>query len=132
MTDQVPTDITLSSPRRTYPPSGRTRGADDGPVWTVRGVRYEFFAVGWARFFGVTRVWADNRHRVPIFDRERALLDAFHPIEKDYALSYLLVGIAEVPPLAGHSSSKAAPVRAKRTSRAIAFRRTWTTPRVLL
>lgn len=78
MTEQIPTDITLSSPRRTYPPSGRLRGVDDRPVWTVAGVQYQFIAVARARFFGVTQVWVDDRHQVPIFDRERALLDAFH------------------------------------------------------
>ena len=78
LTEQVPTNITLSSPRRTYPLSEGTHDGDDPRVWTVGGVRYEFIAVAWARFFGVTQVWVDDRNQVPIFDRERALLDTFH------------------------------------------------------
>ncbi len=78
LTEQVPTDITLSSPRRTYPPSDGMHSADGRPVWTVGGVRYEFITVAPARFFGITQVWVDDRHQVPMFDRERALLDTFH------------------------------------------------------
>ncbi len=78
LTEQVPMYIMLSSPRRTYSSSDGVHGADGRPVWTVEGVRYEFIAVARERFFGVTQVWVDDRHQVPIFDRERALLDAFH------------------------------------------------------
>jgi predicted transcriptional regulator of viral defense system len=77
LTEQVPATVMLSSPKRTFPPTdGPQRGAR--PAWVVAGVRYEVVAVTEARFFGVTQVWVNDRNQVPIFDRERALLDAFH------------------------------------------------------
>lgn len=78
LTEQIPATVTLSSPTRTFPPADETDGRGSRPVWTVAGVRYEFVAITRPRFFGVTHVWVDERNQVPIFDRERALLDAFH------------------------------------------------------
>lgn len=76
LTEQIPASITLSSSKRTFPPPD---GAQSGrPAWIVANVRYEVIAVTEARFFGVTQVWLNERNQVPIFDRERALLDAFH------------------------------------------------------
>lgn len=77
LTEQVPVTVTVSSPTRTFPPS--PRGSDRGarPAWMVSGVRYEFVAIATSRFFGVTQVWVNERNRVPVFDRERALLDTF-------------------------------------------------------
>lgn len=43
----------------------------------MAGVRYEFVTITKPRFFGVTRIWVDERNLVPIFDRERALLNVF-------------------------------------------------------
>ena len=78
MTEQLPTTVMLSSPTRTFPPAGQADGRGSRPVWTVAGVRYEFVAITRPRFFGVAQVWVNERNQVPIFDRERALLDAFH------------------------------------------------------
>ncbi len=78
LTEQIPTTITLSSPKRSSPPSGESSSGGGRPAWTVGGLHYEIVAVTRARFFGITEVWANERNQVPILDRERALLDAFH------------------------------------------------------
>ncbi len=77
LTEQIPATVTLSSPKRTFPPTGGPSGGGARSAWVVGGVRYEVVAVAQARFFGVTQVWVNERNQVPIFDRERALLDAF-------------------------------------------------------
>ncbi|HEU0021844.1 MAG TPA: hypothetical protein VFR55_09260 [Dehalococcoidia bacterium] len=76
LTEQIPASITLSSPKRTFPP--RNGAQSRRPAWIVANVRYEVIAVTEASFFGVTQIWLNERNQVPIFDRERALLDAFH------------------------------------------------------
>ena len=78
LTKQVPVTITLSSPTRTFPLADETRYVGARPVWIVAGIRYEFIAITKPRFFGVAQIWVDEDSQVPIFDRERALLDAFH------------------------------------------------------
>ncbi|MBI4495212.1 MAG: hypothetical protein HY690_20750 [Chloroflexi bacterium] len=78
LTEQLPTTVTLSSPIRTFPPADEADGHGSRPVWSVAGMRYEFVAIARPRFFGVTQVWVNERNQVPMFDRERALLDAFH------------------------------------------------------
>jgi len=78
LTAQIPATVTLSSPTRTFPPADEADGRGSGPVWVVAGVRYQFVAITRRRFFGVAQVWVSERNQVPIFDRERALLDAFH------------------------------------------------------
>jgi len=47
------------------------------PGWIVGGVRYQFTTIAQAHFFGIEKVWINERNQVPMFDRERALLDAF-------------------------------------------------------
>ncbi|MDD4985323.1 MAG: hypothetical protein PHQ43_05965 [Dehalococcoidales bacterium] len=78
LTEQVPTTITISSPTRTYPPAGHNQKASDHTAWIVAGIHYEVIAVTRERFFGITQLWVNERNQAPIFDRERALLDAFH------------------------------------------------------
>lgn len=77
LTEQVPATVTLSSPKRTFPLATGFQGGGARPAWVVGGVRYEVVAVSKVRFFGVTQVWVNERDQVPIFDRERALLDTF-------------------------------------------------------
>lgn len=77
LTEQIPATITLSSPTRTFPPSGPKEGQGTRPAWVVAGTRYEVVAITSRRFFGVASVWLNERNQVPIFDRERAVLDAF-------------------------------------------------------
>jgi predicted transcriptional regulator of viral defense system len=78
LTEQIPATVTLSSPARTFPPASEFAGPGGRTAWTVASVRYEFVTITRLRFFGITPVWVNDRHQVPIFDRERALLDAFH------------------------------------------------------
>ncbi len=77
LTEQIPATVTLSSPERTFPPAGEADGLGRRPAWAVAGVRYELVTITKPRFFGVTQVCVNERNQVPIFDRERALLDAF-------------------------------------------------------
>lgn len=78
LTEQLSSTITISSPRRTFPPGGRAGLGAGRATWVVAGTGYEVFAIAEARFFGITRVWVSERDQVAVFDRERALLDAFH------------------------------------------------------
>lgn len=77
LTEQIPLAVTLSSPTRTFPPTATTSAPNGHPAWTVDGVHYTFITVTPDRWFGITRVWVNERNQVPMFDRERALLDAF-------------------------------------------------------
>lgn len=78
LSEQVPNTITLSSPTRTYPPGDVGQITKGRPAWVVAGIHYEAISVTKERFFGITQVWVNERNQVPIFDRERALLDVFH------------------------------------------------------
>jgi predicted transcriptional regulator of viral defense system len=53
-----------------------TRRREHG-AWVLDGIRYEFIRIRPEDMFGIEEVWVDARTRVPMFDRERALLDAF-------------------------------------------------------
>jgi predicted transcriptional regulator of viral defense system len=77
LTEQIPATVTLTSPRRSFPPDRDEAASSGHRAWSVAGTRYEVITVAQARFFGAADVWIDERNRVPIFDRERALLDAF-------------------------------------------------------
>lgn len=75
LTEQIPLGVTISSPARTFPRADRHE--DHAATWAVAGVRYQFVAITRSRFFGVADEWMDERYRAVLFDRERALLDAF-------------------------------------------------------
>jgi len=77
LTEQISAAITLSSPARTFPPRTGTQGRGLRAAWIVGGLRYQFTTIPPAHFFGVSKIWIDGRNQVPVFDRERALLDAF-------------------------------------------------------
>ena len=77
LTEQLPATITLSSPRRSFPPPDGAKESNRRRAWTVAGTRYEVVSITGSTFFGVTQVWLNERNQVPIFDRERTLLDAF-------------------------------------------------------
>jgi predicted transcriptional regulator of viral defense system len=87
LTEQIPGVITVASPRRTFPPSDEAQSVNDHSAWSVAGISYEVIAITEARFFGVAQVWINERTQVPIFDRERALLDAFHHFQVFGSLS---------------------------------------------
>jgi hypothetical protein len=59
-------------------------------AWIVGGIRCEFGAIPAAWFFGVIQEWVSERYRVPLFDRERALLDAFYHVDVFGSLSVAL------------------------------------------
>ena len=90
LTDQIPLTVTLSSPRRTFPPTTESQGIRVHSAWVVGSTRYEVITITEARFFGFTQVWVSERNQVSIFDRERALLDAFHHFHVFGSLSVAL------------------------------------------
>jgi len=82
LTTQVPLTVTVTSPKTVMTPSMRARtagGEDPTPRhgWLVAGVTVDFASVRRDRFFGVEQVWVDQQFRVPVFDRERTVLDLF-------------------------------------------------------
>ncbi|MDP3064591.1 MAG: hypothetical protein Q8O40_15505 [Chloroflexota bacterium] len=90
LTEQIPAGVTLSSPTRTFPPAGRQQDPNSRPAWVVAGLRYEVIAVTKARFYGVTKIWINERNQIDIYDQERALLDAFHHFHVFGSLSVAL------------------------------------------
>ncbi|MYH49022.1 MAG: hypothetical protein F4020_06985 [Gammaproteobacteria bacterium] len=77
LTEQVPGAVTLSSPRRTFLPTGQVEATHGLRARVVAETRYQVVSIVESRFFAVTDVWMDERSRVSVLDRERALLDAF-------------------------------------------------------
>ena len=89
LTEQVPRHVTASTPRKVVTPSmrapsgaGRREGRqidEEGGkhFWQANGVAYEYFTVTRDRFFGIEEVWIDEHFRIPIYDKERSLLDGF-------------------------------------------------------
>lgn len=80
LTEQVPRQVTASTPKRVVTPSMRPGAVAPGAgkhAWEVNGVRYEYVTTTAGRLFGVEEVWVDENFKVPIFDRERTLLDCF-------------------------------------------------------
>jgi predicted transcriptional regulator of viral defense system len=83
LVEQVPFVVTASTPKVVVTPDMR-RKPTDKPVprlergaWVIDGVRYEFIRIRAQDMFGIDQVWVDARTQVPMFDKERALLDAF-------------------------------------------------------
>jgi predicted transcriptional regulator of viral defense system len=98
LTEQVPRRVTASSPKKVVTPSmrevrsrsrhpeadlaARESGREDERgagrhTWEINGVEYEYHTVTADRFFGIEEVWIDEHFRVPIYDKERSLLDCF-------------------------------------------------------
>jgi len=94
LTEQVPRRVTASSPKKVVTPSMRTvRSQTRQPdvdlaereeereagrhTWEINGVEYEYHTAPGDRFFGIEEVWVDEHFRVPIYDKERSLLDCF-------------------------------------------------------
>ncbi len=79
--DQVPRAVTASTLNKVVTP-GMRRGRTDAAgrirhAWEISGIRYEYFTVREAHFFGIEQTWVDQQSRVPITDRERTLLQLF-------------------------------------------------------
>lgn len=84
--DQIPLHIvTASTPKTVLPPMSRggshaepTRSGRHG--WVIEGITYIYRKIPEAEMFGISDVWLDTETQVPMFDRERAVLDTFlHP-----------------------------------------------------
>jgi len=90
LTEQVPRRVTASAPKKVVTPSMRAASSQNREMeerlagrqagrhtWEVNGVEYEYYTVAADRFFGIEEVWVDEHFRVPIYDKERSLLDGF-------------------------------------------------------
>lgn len=79
LTEQIPQVVTVSSPTRTAARGRRrqARSGASGRLWLVGGQRYRVVFVRPEHYFGVSRVWVTPSEQVSVYDRERALLDAF-------------------------------------------------------
>jgi predicted transcriptional regulator of viral defense system len=83
LVEQVPFVVTASTPKVVVTPDMRRKPAETPGrprahgAWIVDGVRYEFIRIRPRDMFGIADVWVDARTQVPMFDKERALLDAF-------------------------------------------------------
>jgi predicted transcriptional regulator of viral defense system len=84
--DQIPLHIvTASTPKTVLPPMSRggshsESGQSGRHGWVVEGVTYTYRKIPQAEMFGISDVWLDTETQVPMFDRERAVLDTFlHP-----------------------------------------------------
>jgi predicted transcriptional regulator of viral defense system len=84
--DQTPLHIvTASTPKSVLPPTSRGRSEPETIPpgrrgWVIEGITYVYRRIPETEMFGISDVWLDTETRVPMFDRERSLLDAFlHP-----------------------------------------------------
>jgi predicted transcriptional regulator of viral defense system len=90
LTEQVPRQVTASTPKKVVTPSMRTGQSqnlevEDRPAgrraarhtWQINGVEYEYYTITSGRFFGIEEIWVDEHFRVPIYDKERSFLDCF-------------------------------------------------------
>ena len=84
--DQTPLRIvTASSPKTVLPPMSRAASAAllqqvGHHGWVIEGVTYIYRKIPQPEMFGISDVWLDTETQVPMFDRERAVLDTFlHP-----------------------------------------------------
>jgi len=90
LTEQVPRQVMASTPKKVVTPSMRAarsqdQEAEERPAgrrsgrhtWEINGVEYEYFTTTSDRFFGIEEVWVDEYFRVPIYDKERSLIDCF-------------------------------------------------------
>lgn len=81
--DQVPFVVTASTPKVVVTPdmrrpaTPRSARRQEHAAWVIDGIRYEFIRIRARDMFGIEEVWIDSRTQVPMFDKERALLDAF-------------------------------------------------------
>lgn len=80
LSEQIPQVVTLSTPRRSADRSRRRRARAQSPddhLWQIGPQRYRVVFVQPGHYFGTTEVWIAPTERVSLYDRERALLDAF-------------------------------------------------------
>jgi len=83
LVEQVPFVVTASTPKVVVTPEMRQKRPvasarrHEHAAWVIDGLRYEFTRIRAEDMFGIDQVWVDARTQVPMFDKERALLDAF-------------------------------------------------------
>jgi predicted transcriptional regulator of viral defense system len=80
LSEQAPQRVTASTPKRIVTPSMRADSDSTRTgkhAWEVNGVRYEYVSTTAERFFGIEEIWVDEHFKIPIYDRERSLLDGF-------------------------------------------------------
>jgi predicted transcriptional regulator of viral defense system len=80
LTEQIPHDVFVTTTKKVVTPSMRKpQSSPDRKehAWNVAGVAYRYTTVKARFFFGFELVWLDERFRVPIFTKERALFDMF-------------------------------------------------------
>lgn len=76
--EQIPIVVTATTPKNYVTPSMR-KGEKQGSrhTWEVQGTSYEYVRIKPEHFFGVDQVWVDELCQVPMFDKERTILDGF-------------------------------------------------------
>lgn len=80
LTEQIPHDIFVTTTKKVVTPSMRKpQSSPDRKehAWNVAGTVYRYSTVMPRFFFGFELVWLDERFRIPIFTKERALFDMF-------------------------------------------------------
>jgi predicted transcriptional regulator of viral defense system len=86
--DQIPFVVTASSPKVVVTPDMRRPEPSESSrprrhsAWIIDGLRYEFIRIRSRDMFGIDQVWVDGETQVPMFDRERTLLDAFVQVQR--------------------------------------------------
>ena len=80
LTEQLPCNVFSTTSKKVVTPSMRASHRSPGRekhAWIVGEVAYRYRTVRPRFFFGWEWVWLDEHFRVPIFSKERALLDMF-------------------------------------------------------
>ncbi|MGD1148992.1 MAG: hypothetical protein ABR961_13700 [Thermoanaerobaculaceae bacterium] len=80
LSEQIPQIITCTTTAKVVTPAMRSRRPKQrrrASTWEVDGLRIQYVSIRPARFFGVEEIWADERTRVLVTDRERTVLNLF-------------------------------------------------------
>lgn len=80
LTDQLPHAVWVTTTKKVVTPSMRrfeTGSNQRKHFWMIGGVEYRYTTVRPRFFFGWEFFWLDVRFRIPIFTKERTLLDLF-------------------------------------------------------
>ena len=80
LTEQIPTIITASTPKKVLTPSMREQSVQKlsrKHAWVIEDVRYEYMTVKEDHFFGTEKIWLDEHFQVNITDKERTIIDVF-------------------------------------------------------
>lgn len=77
--EQIPQQVFATTTKKVVTPSMRDSKAKRSSPhsWIIDGVSYRFITVKPEHFFGWEELWLEEHFRVPVFVKERALLDIF-------------------------------------------------------